>query len=278
VLDQSWAIETSGFERIGDDSVAIRDVLRSTGGLAQLTASVSYAVAPSFAIGIGGGLYTGSVLRQALREFSDTTVALDDFETRFRWEYRAPLAVAGVRWDPNPNVRLGGSITVPGTLDVTAKEGITEGDEVRMPIRAAFGASAWLASDLLVAAGAEWSGRGDGESTVFSAGEALRRDTWRYGGGIEYQGLGTATRIFPLRIGGSYAQLPYYEAGEMPATEWSGSFGMGFRLAGDEAGPLAVADIGIERGGRSGLESEQLEGGLSESFWRFTFSLSLFGR
>jgi hypothetical protein len=54
--------------------------------------------------------------------------------------------------------------------------------------------------------------------------------------------------------------------------------GIGFRLAGDDLGPLAVADIGVERGGRSGLASTDLPDGLTESFWRFTFSLSLFGR
>jgi len=278
VLDESWAIATDGFERIGSDSVATRDVLRSTGGLGQVSVTFAYSVTPSLAIGIGGGLYTGSVQRRALRQFTDTAFALADFETRLRWEYRAPVAVAGVRFDPNPNLRVGASVTVPGTLDVRAKEGAVEDGEIRMPISASFGASTWLAPELLLAAGAEWSGRGGGETNVFEDGSVVRRNAWRYGGGVEWEGLSSGTRTFPVRLGGSFAQLPYYNEDEAAPSEWSAAFGLGFRLAGDEAGPLAVADIGIERGGRTGLESTRIAEGVTESFWRFTFSLSLFGR
>jgi hypothetical protein len=147
-----------------------------------------------------------------------------------------------------------------------------------MPLRANVGASALLGPELLVAAGAEWAGRSGTDVPVITDGISLRRDTWRYGGGIEYQGIGTDTRTFPIRLGGSFTQLPYYNQGEEPGEEWTFGGGIGFRLAGDELGPLAVADVGIERGGRSGLSSTDLPDGLTESFWRFTFSLALFGR
>jgi hypothetical protein len=280
VLEQSWAIASEGSELIGNEQVPTRDVVRSTGGVAQLTAGLSYRVTPALAVGVAGGLYTGSLLRTIARDFleSDLDVALDPFQTRLRWEYSGPVGVLGVLWDPHPAFRLGGSVTLANELEITAKEGVAQDDAVKMPLRATGGASALLSQDLLATFGAEWAGRSGADLPVITDGTSLRRDTWRYGGGIEYSGLGTDTRTFPIRLGGSFSQLPYYDQGEEPGDEWTFGGGIGFRLAGDELGPLAVADVGIERGGRSGLSSTDLPDGLSESFWRFTFSLSLFGR
>jgi hypothetical protein len=280
VLEQSWAIATEGTERIGEDDVPTRDIVRSTGGVAQLTAGVSYQVSPSLAVGVAAGLYTGSLLRQISREFleSDLDVPLDPFQTRLRWEYSGPVGVVGLVWDPDPAVRFGGSVTLANQLDITAKEGVDQDESVKMPLRGTFGVSALLSADLMATVGAEWAGRSGGDQPVIASGTSFRRDTWRFGGGIEYEGIGSATRTYPIRLGGGYTQLPYFNEGEEPGNEWTAGGGIGFRLAGDELGPLAVADIGIERGGRTGLASTDLPDGLKESFWRFTFSLSLFGR
>jgi hypothetical protein len=114
---------------------------------------------------------------------------------------------------------------------------------------------------------------------VFNAADAVsfNRDTWRMGGGFEYTGWRGTTRTYPIRLGGSWAHLPYYDEGETPGTEWAAALGWGFHVTGDSASPLASLDMAIERGGRSGLESTANPGGLTESFWRWTFSLSLFG-
>lgn len=278
VLEQSWAIATDGTEPIGDDVVETRDIVRSTGGVAQLTASLSYSFSPSLAVGLAGGMYTGSLLRQITRNFPSTSLPLGSYQTRLRWEYSGPAAVLGVVWDPDAAVRLGASFTVADKLDIEAKEGVAQDETVKLPLRATAGASAFLAPDLIVAAGGEWAGRSGGDQPLFADGTTFRRNTWRYGGGIEYTGVGTINRAYPIRLGGSYAELPFFEQGESPGNEWSAAFGIGFRLASDQTGPTALADIGVERGGRSGLESATLPGGLSESFWRLTFSLSLFGR
>ncbi|HEX6323251.1 MAG TPA: hypothetical protein VFZ36_05950 [Vicinamibacterales bacterium] len=278
VLEQSWAIATEGDEQIGDQVVDTRDVVRSTGGVAQVTASLSYAVSPTLAVGLGGGMYTGSLLRQITRTFTESEVPLSTFQTRLRWEYSGPSAVLGVVWDPDAAVRIGGALTVADELEITAKEGVAQNETVKLPLRATFGASAFLSPDLIATAGAEWSGRGSGDQALFASGNTLRRNTWRAGGGLEYQGVTTPSRTFPIRLGGSYTQLPFFEQGEEPGNEWSAAFGIGFRLASDQTGPTAVADVGVERGGRTGLVSAALPDGLSESFWRLTFSLSLFGR
>jgi hypothetical protein len=106
-------------------------------------------------------------------------------------------------------------------------------------------------------------------------GTTVSRESLRVGGGLEYQGVRSGQRVFPVRVGVRRAELPYYLEGEEPPVETSVGFGLGFRL-GDASNPAALADLGIERGTRSGLEGGAT-GGLTERLWRFTFSLSLFG-
>jgi hypothetical protein len=279
-LEQSWGIEVAGFERIGADSVGVRDLVESAGGVGQLSLSVAYAVTPSFAIGGAVGLYTGNLDRRLSRSFADTTIGLQPFGTRLRWAYDGRFASVGARLDFERTVRVAASATVSSALNIEGREGAARNDESRLPIRLAGGASAFLSPRLMAALGAEWSGRGDGVESVFRADDAiaLRRNTWRIGGGIEYEAVASGRRTWPVRIGASHSQLPYYNAGESPSSELSGSLGLGFRLASDEAGPLAVADVTLERGRRSGLVTTDRPGGLTESFWRFTFTLSLFGQ
>lgn len=276
VLEQSWAIVSEGFERVGADSVGTRDVIESVGGISQVTAGVAYSLSPSLAIGFAGGLYTGNLDRKVTRTFSDTTTGLTPFETRLQWDYSGPVAIVGVRWDPVPVARIGASFSWTGTLDVHGQDASAGDDESRLPFRLNVGASGWLSPDLLLALGTEYAWRGSTAVFANNAANATRRDTWRYGGGLEYELVPNGRRV--VRLGGSYSQLPYFDAGEEPPREWAGSLGFGFRLAGDDAGPLAVLDATIERGNRSGLASSANPGGLKENFWRFTFGLALFGR
>lgn len=278
VYEQSWAVELSGHEMLGDDSVEVRDVIESVGGLSQLSVSMGYLVSPSFGLGLSAGLYTGNLDRRLTRSFPDSVVDLNPFATNLRWDYLGPFATVGAFVDVG-SARLAGSATWNGTLDVDGVAGVARDDETKLPLRLNAGGSALLSSLWLVAGGVEWVGNGSAPERVFNADDGLseRRNTWRVGGGFEYAGLATGSRTFPLRLGGSWAQLPYYNTGETPANEWTAALGLGLRLAEDEAGPLAVGDITLERGQRSGLETTARPDGLTESFWRFTFSLSLFG-
>jgi hypothetical protein len=293
VLEQSWAVVSEGFEPVGNDSVATRDLIQSSGGIAQVTAGWAYSVTSNFAVGLFAGVYTGNLDRRITRTFTDSLSGLRPFETRLRWDYSGPHAAIGLRWDPVTVVRLGGSFTYAGELDVDGVEGLAEDDHADLPFKATGGLSALLSPQLLLAAGAEyaWGSTGPVFEGAFNAScppppgpacaplGARRRDGWRFGGGIEYEGIRNDDRIFPIRFGGSYAQLPYFDVGESAASEWAASFGTGFRLVTSEGDlPLAVLDATLERGGRSGLESVRNPDGVSESFWRLTFSLSLFGR
>lgn len=276
-LEQSWAVSRTGTETVGDEELTTRDVVQSIGGVAQATVGFAYTATPWLSLGVAAGLYTGTLERRVSRTFVDST-QIQPFETRLRWSYGGPVAIVGFRLDPSPIVRVGGSIAISDELKVDGEAGGARSDRARLPMKITGGASGWLSPDLLLSAGVEWAGRGGEQPAFEDVSESLRRSTYRVGGGFEYEGLTSGRRAYPIRIGASYAQLPYFNEGEDPGHEWSGSFGLGLRLAGDASNPLAVIDATVERGGRSGLAGDVNPDGLSESFWRFTFSLSLFGR
>jgi hypothetical protein len=260
-LEQSWGVLTQSTEVIGGNTYTITDVLRSRGGVAQARLSAAYSVTPSLAVGAGAGLLTGNVTRQAARAFVDSAgLQFRTFNHEFGWRYSGVVGVVGARWDLLGRVRLAGSAMFGG--DVTAT-GFTDDSEDRTyggPRELSAGASARVSPLLLATGGAVWSRMPTTDGPVES------RETLRVGGGLEYQGVRSGVRTYPLRLGAHYAELPYHRTGA----------GVGF-LLGDAAAPAAVADIGIERGRRTGLNSAAGDE-LSESLWRFSVSLSLFAR
>lgn len=278
VYEQSWAVRSEGTEIVGGEAIDVVDLLDSNGGLAEVGVGLSWSVAPTVAVGVTGGIYTGNLRRTVTRTFPDTLVDLQPFRQAYSWQYRAPFVRAGVRLDPLPLVRIGAAVTWAGDLEVNGAS-VEAGDATTaMPLRITGGASAFLATDLMLSVGAERNIQDEG--AVFGSSEtaSFGRSTWRVGGGVEWGGFGSGARTWPVRLGGSWAQLPFYGTGESPAEETSYTAGIGFRLAGDPSNPQAVLDGTLERGTRNGLQSTRNPAGLEERFWRFTVSLSLFGR
>ena len=287
VFDQSWAVQTEGEDVIGGNTFRFRDVLSSRGGISQVRLSGSYRLTPDLSVGVGGGVYTGTLDRRLRREFTSAPPdSLPDFTSDRSWTYSGPFAVVGATWDPLPTMRIAAAVTWSGDLDAdgdTDDDGVLDpavGRSYDLPLRAAFGASAVVGRRLLATVSGDWEGWSDGNYTALGseAGQATTASSsWVVGGGLEWEELRTATRIFPLRAGFRYAKLPFHNVGEEQPTEWAITGGIGFRLAYDDFGPLAVADLGIERGRREGWEGG-VSGALEENFWRFTASVSLFAR
>lgn len=279
-LDQSWAVTSTGRELVGNDSVDVSDLLRNTGGIGQLRLSAGYQLNSVVAVGLATGLYTGSIDRSLTRTFPDSTLLLDPFSTRSRWDYNAPFVTVGARIDPSQRVRFGAAVTWSGNLDASGREGETVDASYELPLRASAGVSAVVAPRLMVAASGNWSGW-SGDPNFSAPGThtgTIAGSSWDLGVGVESQSLRTASRIFPLRLGFRYGQLPFHEFDEEQPKEWVVAGGIGFHLAGDDFGPLAVADFGVERGSRSGLGGSALNAGLDETFWRLSATISLFGR
>lgn len=278
-FEQSWGVIEEGEVLLDGRPVPTRDDIRSEGGISQVFVGLGVAVTPSFAVGAAAGVNTGTTLRAARRTFPDSIDDLVAYDREQRWTYNGAFARVGMRFDPDPAVRLGVTFEIAGDLDVEGQTPDTEGATVELPMRITAGASALLSPTLMIAAGGEraMSGATDG---VFSTEgvTSFARDTWRFGGGLEFTGTRGGSRIYPIRLGGSYAQLPYYGTDESAASEWAFGAGIGVRFQPTSLTSSAAIDASFERGGRSGLASPAIPDGLSESYWRFTFSLSLFGR
>ncbi|HSJ24356.1 MAG TPA: hypothetical protein VK929_06805 [Longimicrobiales bacterium] len=268
-LEQSWAVRTESEQMIGDQNVTVTDVLQSIGGIAQLRLGAAYQISPTLSVGAAAGLYTGNIERRARRSFAgDTTAQLAPFENRLRWTYLAPLGSVGVRWDIAGRARLGASVTAGGSLDASGSDGNAQERSYGAPLEFAGGGSTRISQLLTANAGIVWTRPPSTDGPVTS------RETIRAGGGLEYQGVASGARTYPIRLGARWEQLPYHLDSESAAEELALGAGIGFRL-GDPANPAAVVDFGLERARRTGLGSTS--GELSEGLWRFTFSLSLFG-
>ena len=285
-LDQTWGITSSGLETIGGDTATVTDVVKSAGGLAQARVAASYLLTPRIAIGAGFGFFTGSVDRTVSRTFPDSANAnFIGFTTTTRWRYHAPLATVGVRADVGAALRVGGAVTWAGTLKADSAQGAAEPRTYEMPLQAEGGVSAILAPKLMATVGghwASWSRTNFRQPTCEPAADcvpgSLSRDTWDYGVGLEYGGTQSGVRTFPFRLGYHRAQLPFYQGGDGLPSEKSFSAGAGMRVGGfvgSENSPAAQLDATVERGTRNGGPSA---GPLSESFWRVTVSLAIFGR
>lgn len=279
VFEQSWSVAVNGTEPFGDDTVGTRDVFSAVGGVSRLGLGFAYRLTPNLSVGLTGGLYTGNLDRRITRTFADTTLnlGLQPFDTRLQWDYSGTWGAAGVRFDVPDIARLSASVTFSGDLKLNGVDEAARDDRSKMPVIVSAGASSVLSSTLLAAAGVEWAGGAEGQVLQTADAVSLRRNTWRLGGGLEYGGWQGETRTYPIRLGFNWAQLPFYDQDETPASEWAAAFGFGLNVTGDSASPLAGLDMAIERGRRSGLKSLTVPDGLSESFWRLTFSLSLFG-
>jgi hypothetical protein len=279
VFEQSYSVIAEGEEILGTETVATLDRVENVGGIGQLRFGFARQFSSRLALGASVGLYTGNIDRGLFRSYPDTALQLRDFETHRRWEYSGPQATIGVRLDPIRQMRVGASVTWSGTLKAKPQDGTTAEYEYEMPLRIAAGASGTLGRYWLAAVSGSWAGwssddfRTPGDAVVTPA-----QSQTEIGAGLEYAGLRSGSRIFPLRMGARTAKLPFYFNNEEAPTEWALTGGIGLRLVEDDFGPLAVADIGVERGTREGLTSSAVADGLTENYWRFTVSLSLFGR
>ncbi|HEX6306725.1 MAG TPA: hypothetical protein VFZ69_00990 [Longimicrobiales bacterium] len=270
-LDQTWGVVTETDLVIDGETVTVDDVFRSTGGISQLRLSAAWSFAPTFAIGVAAGLMAGNVDRIAIRSFADTIGQIRPFQERMRWRYSAPMGAVGFRWDPSTRLRIGASAMLGADITGETDDENAQDHEYGAPLEVTGGASLRISPLLMASAGAAWS------RTPAPAGPTVGEETVRVGGGIEYQGLRSGLRTYPIRLGARWGQLPYRFDDETQPTEWGAALGLGFRL-GDPMDPAAVADVSVERGGRSGLEGSAISGGVEEQLWRLTFSLSLFAR
>lgn len=281
-LDQSWAVEREGQQLSGDFTISFRDLVRSTGGIGQVQVGAAVPVGSGLAVGVAVGAHTGSQRLQLQRLFSDTTSlgALDPFSHVRSVRYFAPMAQVGVQWDPTDMLRVGASVTWAGTLSADSTSGPAADAEYDLPLRVAAGASATLAPNLLGTVSGRWSGWSSvGDVGALGLGSGVvstGRDTWEVGGGLEWDNPAPrAVRTYPVRLGAQYRQLPFTFGSEAP-TEWFVGAGAGMRIGSSAENPLMRIDLTVQRGERT-APGDDLVAELTESAWRFSLALSVFG-
>lgn len=280
-LDQSWAAVRSGEQETGGTTISFRDFVRSTGGIGQVQVGAAVPIGSRLALGAAVGAHTGGQRVQFQRLFDSTSLGLlEPFEESRSVQYSAPMAKLGVRWDPMSELRVGASLTWAGTLHADSTSGPAASAQYDLPLQAAAGVSANLSPALLATVSGRWSGWssvGDVAGLGPGAGAvAAGRDTWEVGGGLEWDDPAPQeARTYPLRLGGQYRQLPFTFAGEAP-TEWFVGAGAGMRLGASADNPLVQLDFAVQRGERTAL-GDGVTADLTETAWRFSLALSVFG-
>lgn len=280
-LDQSWGVERSGSQDAGGTIVSFEDFIRSEGGIGQFQLGAAAPIGRRVAVGAAIGAHTGQQRLQFQRLFDTTSLGqLEVFSETRSVTYFAPMAQLGVSWDPMSALRVGASLTWAGTLTADSASGSATSREYDLPLQLAGGASAYLGPTLLATVSGRWSGWsavGDIPGTgLQTANVATGQDTWEIGGGLELDNPSTRTpRSFPVRVGAQYRQLPFTFGGEVP-TEWFVGGGVGMRIGATAENPLVRADLSVQRGERTAA-GNSTTGALSESAWRFSLSLSIFG-
>lgn len=280
-LDQSWAVERSGTQDAGSTIVDYEDQIRSTGGIGLFQLGAAIPIGARLAVGGAVGAHTGEQRLQFQRLFDTTSLGqLEPFADTRTVTYSAPMAQLGVNWDALDALRLGASLTWAGTLSADSTSGLATSREYDLPLQLAAGASAYLSPSLLATVSGRWSGWGavgDVPGTGLQGGPvASGQDTWEVGGGLELDNPAPrADRNFPVRIGAQYRQLPFTFGGTTP-TEWFAGAGVGMRIGASAENPLVRADLSVQRGERTAT-GDSLTGELTESAWRFSLSLSIFG-
>jgi hypothetical protein len=263
-LDRNWAVERDTVLSVGGADMGVRDRFASHGGVSRLRLGTAYAVAPRVAVGAAVDVYSGTVQDTTYRLFQDGTLnpAINASSLTFRGVGYA----AGARWVPSEAFAMDASVSAGGQLEMR-NEALATTQTHDLPVQFAAGVSGRVTPTTLIALSGRWSGW----SSVDEAFAA--RDTWSVAGGIEWEALRVGRNVVPLRLGGRHALLPFQWAGAAGGAEFAderaATLGTGVRLAGG----AARVDAAVERGERGGDAA-----GITESFWRMAFSLTVLSR
>lgn len=267
-LDQTFATEVQDTLALSGETVPVTDRFESDGGVAEFQFGAAYGFSERLAVGASVEVYTGEVRDSISRVFPSSDLNRTTFD-RSR-SYSGVGFSAGARWLPSEAVSVGVTASVGGKLEAEAEDSLATSTSYDLPASAGIGASALVASGTTVALSALWTGWSSLDGALAETGGA--RDALAVAGGVEVELEGLGERVFPFRVGGRYATLPFGAGvgadGDSDVSERAVSAGAGAQLAGG----AARLDLAAERGWRGdGADFD-------ETFWRLTASLTLLGR
>lgn len=264
-LDQHYETQRIGSANFGSGPIQTTDDFLQDGSVSSLNLGFARMFGERVSGGVVLGRYAGSVVRTLTRSYGDeNTTDVDEYVERGEWSYTGHSLSAGIAVDVAPGVRVAASALFPTSLDASAVEGTLGADRTfDLPTQYRLGASAALASGLVVHASAQLMDWANTEDDLSEGDEAL--DANGFGLGVEFSRAQLFGKDAPLRFGFRRTGLPFsFADGGGSERAFGGGFGLELSRSGEVV--LASADISIERGQRSGA-------GLTERFWRVTISL-----
>ncbi|HZD05916.1 MAG TPA: hypothetical protein VE173_13475, partial [Longimicrobiales bacterium] len=166
VLDQRWQVELQRDVELGEESVGVTDTFVSDGGVSAVRLGFARRIAPSLAVGVSAGRYTGSVRRTFARSFDSLEVGspIPPFTTGGLWSYSGPTVSVGAQLDIGDYFRAASTVTWSGDLKADPSSDTDgSGADFSIPTEYRIGASGALTPSLNLVVGvshADWSGAG----------------------------------------------------------------------------------------------------------------------
>ena len=269
-LDQRFSTERAVTVDLGMGPVGATDRFVQEGSVSNISLGYARAFGPSLSAGLTVGRYTGSVVRELLRDFGETLEAtgIETYAANGYWDYAGTSVTGAVTADIQSIARVGAALSLSSSLEADASEGSDGSDRsFELPFQFRVGGSVVLAPGLVVSASGRHVGWSSLADDLAAAGDV--NSTTGFGAGIEVGGARVLGKRAPLRLGYRSTGLPFGFGGET-ASEKAFTGGFGFLLNETNGIILAGADVGLERGKRtSGL--------FSETFWRVTASVRVSG-
>ena len=241
LVDRSSLTRSTVLEVIDTSPVTVSQSVRVLGAIDDVRAALGYAMSPSFRIGLGALLITGTNQLTLLRKFPDSARFTNLSQTS-RVSYSGSALSAGFEFHPSKlfalgvSGRKGGTIRAEtnDTLSATAKAPDHYGASVEYTGWGEVSLSAHLARD-------QWTAMRPLASKGVTA-----YDSWDIGGGLEAEGPRLLGRASLVRLGVRHRTLPFSTTGSS-VSELSLGGGLGIELARNRA----RFDLNILRAGRS---------------------------
>lgn len=271
-LDQRWTSDQSKLIDLdgAGGTGRVTDNFRSDGGISTVRLGLARSLTENVDVGIQVGRHIGDVSRVFTRTFDSLDVGgvVQPYQSGGRWSYRGWLASVGASADVGSILRIAGAWTWAGDLEALPDED-TLGDEAVFPLPSELrvGATAVLSPQLRASVGVHRSGWSSVDDALDGEGA---RDTFSWGGGVEWAGASVLGKASRLRLGYRNTPLPFTWEGVDDPAESVFSGGLGMDLLVVQGVVLSRLDLALERGTRTG-------GSFEESFWRLATSVRLSG-
>jgi hypothetical protein len=230
--DRNFSLGTSDSIDLRGSRVAVFDTLSSRGGLSDLRLATGWRAAPWLHLGLGLHAITGTNRIESRRVFGDSSYI--QAVERLELSYLGVGVSAGALIRPARGLTLGATVRTDGHLKVDRDTtriartdlpnafsvGLRWEPSLRTALAVAYQGTRWGAADTDLR---EQGGIGAEDAYHLSAGVELLRDAKNPG-------------HRPIRLGGSYATLPFPLRVGKQAHEFGLSVGTGLRFTGGRGG------------------------------------------